>query len=318
MAFIRSAYSRLSTFHRVTISVLCITPYIFIYKTVTSTASYITPHNHWQRMQEYPYDHVLFKPGRFCRTCNLRKPARSKHCSMCHVCVAKHDHHCIWVMNCVGKANYAYFISMVSSLAVLLTYGAYLTYALSVKTLEDQKLRRSEEMGGSQNGKERISWSLYFELWAWAFTKDIQVGAVGMLAAFTAPLAWGFFLYHAFLVWRGTTTNESSKWADWNDDVADGLVFRSERDTKRATNRLFAPWIEPVVDWPISSSQLLIVRENGQPPDGPTEEDEATSTSPVEISSAPRTPWKRLRDISEIDNLYDLGFWDNIMDALQT
>jgi len=44
-----------------------------------------------------------------CDKCNCYKPARTHHCSICHRCVLRMDHHCPWVANCVGYNNVAYF-----------------------------------------------------------------------------------------------------------------------------------------------------------------------------------------------------------------
>ncbi|KAF8032391.1 hypothetical protein BT93_D1339 [Corymbia citriodora subsp. variegata] len=47
---------------------------------------------------------------RYCRKCNQFKPPRCHHCSVCGRCVLKMDHHCVWVVNCVGALNYKYFL----------------------------------------------------------------------------------------------------------------------------------------------------------------------------------------------------------------
>uniref|UniRef100_A0A1D1ZLL2 S-acyltransferase n=1 Tax=Anthurium amnicola TaxID=1678845 RepID=A0A1D1ZLL2_9ARAE len=47
---------------------------------------------------------------RYCRKCNQFKPPRCHHCSVCGRCVLKMDHHCVWVVNCVGALNYKFFL----------------------------------------------------------------------------------------------------------------------------------------------------------------------------------------------------------------
>ncbi|KAL3572175.1 hypothetical protein D5086_026079 [Populus alba] len=46
----------------------------------------------------------------FCNHCQNGKPPRCHHCSVCQRCVLKMDHHCVWVVNCVGARNYKFFL----------------------------------------------------------------------------------------------------------------------------------------------------------------------------------------------------------------
>ncbi|KAF4119385.1 palmitoyltransferase ZDHHC13/17 [Geosmithia morbida] len=65
----------------------------------------------------------------FCITCMTRKPLRSKHCKACQRCVAKHDHHCPWVYNCVGVNNHRHFFLYIICLTLgILTYDWLLYY----------------------------------------------------------------------------------------------------------------------------------------------------------------------------------------------
>ncbi|KAM8954033.1 palmitoyltransferase ZDHHC15 [Pelodytes ibericus] len=47
---------------------------------------------------------------RFCDRCQVVKPDRCHHCSVCGMCVLKMDHHCPWVNNCIGYSNYKFFL----------------------------------------------------------------------------------------------------------------------------------------------------------------------------------------------------------------
>lgn len=280
-------------------TLLSILPYIFTLKSVTSRSSVIVSGNHWQEMLRYPYDHILYQPGKICRTCHQLKPARSKHCSICNVCIAKQDHHCVWVMNCLGRGNYIYFVGLLGSLGVLLSYGTYTAYTILMDLIQADTTQNNQGTPSSRAGN---NWSEQFQSWAWAFAQDFRVGGVGLLAAMTAPLAWGLFWYHIYLIWAGMTTNETSKWSDLRDDITDGMIFQTEKTVPEPENA----GTEPLVEWPISRVSELTRCNPGSTPDDILHEKSGATAS---ISK-----WEQVQSLDELQNLYDLGFLNNLSD----
>ncbi|KAK7852523.1 putative protein s-acyltransferase 12 [Quercus suber] len=72
----------------------------------------------------------------YCAHCQNGKPPRCHHCSICQRCILKMDHHCVWVVNCVGAHNYNEAMNHSSSpgnLAIIfLAFVLNLAFALSL------------------------------------------------------------------------------------------------------------------------------------------------------------------------------------------
>lgn len=292
-------------------------PLIFTYLCATYRGHHIDPRNHYSRLKDYRFDYTLFHPGNICSTCNLEKPARSKHCSLCRTCVSMCDHHCPWVNNCVGRGNYRYFLALLFSLGAMEIYGAYLSYWILSPILS------KTEPGHAFWSKAH--WNEILRVTVIAVNVGgLSIAGVGMLAAATAALPLGLGAYHCYLIWAGMTTNESSKWADLREDMADGYAWKGSREALRTHNRtrkygdrrainengVGKGYADPAmqsgedveevyVPWPISSDQVVVRTMDGRPPYG----QEAL--------------WERIWHLGDVVNLYDLGGWDNLMEVLK-
>jgi len=62
-----------------------------------------------------PADGKLWK---YCSTCHVWRPPRSKHCRTTDACVYMFDHYCPWMGNAIGERNYIPFYSFVTLVMV--------------------------------------------------------------------------------------------------------------------------------------------------------------------------------------------------------
>lgn len=77
----------------------------------------------------------------YCDLCDTHVEAGTKHCRQCNRCTAGFDHHCSWINNDVGSANYSSFVAMLLSLIAVLVLQIA-TVALILKKRNEIDNRR--------------------------------------------------------------------------------------------------------------------------------------------------------------------------------
>ena len=124
-------------------------------------------------------------PTKYCKSCNLWRPPRAHHCRVCDSCIETQDHHCVWLNNCVGRRNYRYFFTFVSSTTLL---GLFLCGA----SLGHVLLYRSRERTTFGGAADRLRVPM----------------ALVVYAVLATPYTCALLAYHSLLIAKGETTRE--------------------------------------------------------------------------------------------------------------
>lgn len=184
----------------------------------------ITSKNIKDQLKRYPYDNILFSESK-CGTCHIPKPARSKHCSVCNRsnrwivvfsmnskfrCVAKFDHHCIWINNCVGQDNHRYFflflfVNFLATFYGAIALGLFIYGEISGILFRPLVNRRTGETIILSHFPMKV-----IDLVVMRF--PILFALFCCNVAFCGVLI-GFLGFHMVLLMKGMTSNESFKWS---------------------------------------------------------------------------------------------------------
>lgn len=158
---------------------------------------------------QVPFDGITNR-AKDCVTCCFSRPARAKHCSICRGCIARFDHHCGWINNCVGENNLRWFLLFLACNWCLGLYGAMLVWAVLRGELTRVHAWQYRFMDSTGNIKSLAESRALLAEWL-AAHYSTQV-LLGILLAVVAAIMGAFLVYHLWLLRRGVTTYETYKW----------------------------------------------------------------------------------------------------------
>ncbi|KAG9457522.1 hypothetical protein H6P81_002030 [Aristolochia fimbriata] len=217
-------------------------------------------------MSAYPYDNIIFTEKQ-CSTCKIPKPARSKHCSVCDRCIARFDHHCGWMNNCIGEKNTLYFMAFLIWHFFLCLYGAVVLGLILAGELEDREVIYILTV---HYGIENSFSSLAPHVVQWFLGSfNTQILLMVFLAVVCLLLA-GFFGYHAHLCLTNTTTNETFKWQDYiswrkklnEAKISSAALKASISGMKGESKRPESKWKMFFRKSPLEAERVAVVKNN--------------------------------------------------------
>eukprot|EP00977_Amphora_coffeiformis_P018013 scaffold6090_cov168-Amphora_coffeaeformis.AAC.3 len=149
----------------------------------------------------------------FCVKCQIIRPPRCHHCSICNRCILQFDHHCVWVNQCIGYNNYRHFVLMLLFFMLGCWYGVALLFHAFYEPFR-QQIREHGWKWLYSNGTGLLDLPMPHVLFMHIVRRDMPAKMVidmvyPLLLAMGTVLS-GFLGFHFKYILLGRTTLEHS------------------------------------------------------------------------------------------------------------
>lgn len=256
-------------------------------------------HSDLERSYRNPTEGTEVGLGQTCSTCIVMRPARSKHCNLCNMCIRRYDHHCPWINRCVGEGTHRYFLGF------LIVHGVSCTWAcLDLYTIIKQFLIGRRAWGWVLRSGSRVFHLRTIDYVTIVVHYCLLEAALLFFAVCISLVLYCFWAYQMTFVTANLTMNDLNKMEDVALFIAELPTLEILlRETRRVERRLEAVACRKPRQLP-----LLV--------DPPAEDrrGDAAWAEGGKKNKAYRARVKKMV-LYDLKGLYDRGYWGNIKEV---
>jgi len=150
---------------------------------------------------------------RYCSTCNIFRPPRSKHCNSCNVCVSHFDHHCPWTGNCIGERNHRPFFFFVTFVTFLSLFSMVTDFRLLMCAYQLFMIESGDPLPSNMSSLTdidnliQVGHSTSSAVWHVLAHQPVVV-VYGVFIFLCSWSLFSLFCYHVLIISVAQTTNE--------------------------------------------------------------------------------------------------------------
>lgn len=222
---------------------------------------------------------------KYCTTCNIYRPPRCTHCSVCENCIERFDHHCPWIGNCIGKRNYWLFYSFVSFTGTLNSFVLATSIAQITVLCRDY-----QDLDGRTSGDALV-----------LAMREQPLSAA--LVVYSAAIVWftvGLCMYHNYLICTNQTTYEQIKgvYSNGNNPFHRGIVGNcGDVLCSRVRPRYFNAFTGRML-WPKATSESASELKQSLSPEGDGQNADVADPSSVDKQGPRSVAQEEVEEIS--------------------